>query len=49
MYLLPAFTSTQRVDNEALIGRVHCADIEELCRAVGEGSVDAIITDLPYG
>lgn len=46
---LPAFTQTERDDNSALIGRIFCADWKEVLNAVGRQSIDAIITDLPYG
>ena len=36
-------------DNSHLESRVHHADLEELCQAVGENSVDMILCDLPYG
>lgn len=47
--LLPKFSVCPRSDNSSLIDRVHHADIMELCQAVGEGSVDMILCDLPYG
>ncbi len=47
--LLANLTSSNRADNDALINRIHQADIMELCRAVGENSVDLILADLPYG
>lgn len=47
--LLPAFTQSERADNSALIGRVLHVDWKEVLNAVGPQSIDAIITDMPYG
>jgi hypothetical protein len=43
MYLLPSFVGSPEID------RVYHTDLLELCKAVGEHSVDMILADLPYG
>lgn len=50
MLLLKNLNVPTKDSNQShLIGRVHHADIMELCQAVGESSVDMILCDLPYG
>lgn len=41
--------ASNEADNSHLVNKVHHADLLELCRAVGENSVDMILADLPYG
>lgn len=45
MLLLPSYTP----ETAALLNRVHCMDCFDLLRCIPDGSIDAIITDLPYG
>lgn len=46
MLLLPSKTP---IHIDELVNKVHCMDALELMRLLPDGSVDAIITDLPYG
>jgi hypothetical protein len=48
MQLLSKFTAP-RNNNDHLLNRIHHADLLELCRAIGDNSIDMILCDLPYG
>lgn len=49
MSALPAFTAARFTDLRTALDRVYCADALDLLRALPDASVDAIITDPPYG